>query len=115
MEKVDNPVNIRLLVGQFAIILIIISGVGLSYLNFSRNSYRYGISLLCWTIVFFALGIWSRHNPKLAFLTSLIFYLASVIIKDLLLGGEYLLSFVVHIYVILSIIIGMNSVQKNGR
>jgi hypothetical protein len=115
MEKVDSPVNLRLLIGQLAIILVILGGLGLSYLNFSTNSYSYAIPILCWTLVFVPLGIWTRQNPKLAFLTCLIFYLASVVTKDIFLGGEYLLSFIVHIYFVSSMVVGINSIQKNSR
>jgi hypothetical protein len=58
--------------------------------------------ILFWTFVFISLGIWTRHNPEPAFLTSLIVYTTSVIIKDIFLGGEYLLPFVFHIYFIIS-------------
>ena len=115
MEKVDTPVNLRLLIGQLAIIFLILGGFGLSYLNFSTNSYSYAIPILCWTLVFISLGIWTRHNPKSAFLTSLIVYTTSVIIKDIFLGGEYLLPFMFHIYFIISMVVGIKSVQKNGR
>lgn len=115
MEKVDTLVNLRLLIGQLAIIFLILGGLGLSYLNFSTNSYKYATPILCWTLVFISLGIWTRYNPKSAFLTSLIVYTTSVVIKDIFLGGEYLLPFMFHIYFIISMVIGIKSVQKNGR
>ena len=115
MEKVDVTVNLKLLVGQLAIIFLILGGLGLSYLNFSANSYSYAIPILCWTLAFVTLGIWTRHNPKSAFLTSLIFYVVSIVTKDIFLGGEYLLPFLFHIYFIVSMVVGINSVQKNGR
>ena len=115
MEKVDNPINLKLLLGQLAIILLIIGGLGLSYLNFSSNSYNFAIPILCWTFVFIPLGLWTRSNPKSAFLASLIYYSISIIIKDIILGGEYLLPFLVHIYFIVSMVVGINSTQKNGR
>jgi hypothetical protein len=115
MEKVDASVNLKLLVGQLAIILLILGGLGLSYLNFSTNSYGYAIPILCSTLVFVSLGIWTRHNPKLAFLTSLVFYSVTIVIKDIFLGGEYILPFLFHIYFIVSMVVGINSVHKNGR
>lgn len=115
MEKVEPSANLRLLIGQLAIIFSILGGLGLSYLNFSTNSYSYAIPLLCWTLVFICLGVWTRHNPRTAFTTSLIIYVTSVIIKDIFLGGEYLLPFLFHIYFIISMIVGINSVLKNGR
>ena len=115
MEKVDSPVNPKFLIGQLAIILLIICGLGLSYLNFSTNSYNYAIPILGWTLIFIPLGLWTRHNAKAAFLTSLVFYVTSVIIKDIFLAGEHLLSFIVHIYFITSMVIGINSAQKKGR
>jgi hypothetical protein len=115
MEKVDTPVNLRLVIGQLAIVFLILGGLGLSYLNFSGNSYSYAVPILCWTVVFISIGIWTRHNPKLAFLTSLIVYTTSVIIKDIFLGGEYLLPFIFHTYFIISMVVGINSVQKKGR
>ena len=115
MDKIDAPVNLKLLIGQLAIIFLILGGLGLSYLNFSSNSYKYAIPLLCWTLLFISLGIWTRYNPKSAFLTSLIVYTTSVIIKDIFFGGEYLLPFMFHIYFIISMVVGVNSVPKNGR
>ena len=115
MEKVDASVNLKLVVGQLAIIFLILGGLGLSYLNFSTNSFGYAIPILCWTLAFVTFGIWTRHNPKLAFLTSLVFYSVTIVIKDTFLGGENILPFLFHIYFIVSMVIGMNSVQKKGR
>jgi len=115
MEKVDAPINLRLLIGQLAIIFLILGGLGLSFLNFSMNSYNYAIPILCWTLVFIPIGLWTRHNPKSAFLVSLIFYSVSLVIKNVFLGGEHLLSVMVHGYFITSMVVGINSVKKNGR
>ena len=115
MEKIDTPVNIRLLIGQLAIIFLILGGLGLSFLNFSTNSYNYAVPILCWTLLFIPLGIWTRHNPKSAFLVSLIFYSVSLVIKNIFLGGEHLLSVMVHAYFIISMVVGINSVPKNSR
>jgi hypothetical protein len=115
MEKVNASVNLKLLIGQLAIIFLIFGGLGLSYLNFSTNSYGYAIPILCWTFAFVTFGIWTRHNPKLAFFTSLVFYSVSIVIKDIFLGGEYILPFLFHIYFIVSMVVGINSVQKSDR
>jgi hypothetical protein len=112
MEKVDSSVNLKLLVGQVAIIFLILGGLGLSYLNFSTNSCGYAILIFCWTLAFVTFGMWTRHNPKLAFLTSLVFHSVTIVIKDIFLGGEYILPFLFHIYFIVSMVVGINSVQK---
>jgi hypothetical protein len=99
----------RQFVGQIAIILLVVTGLGLSYLNFRSNSYDIAFLLLIWTLLFIPLGFWTKTNPKTAFLSALIFYFVSVIIKDSVMGGEYSLSFLFHLYFGLSMVIGLSS------
>lgn len=61
------------------------------------------------------LGIWTRKNPKRAFLYILIFYTITVAIKDILYDGEYLLTFLFHVYFVTSMVVGMNGSREEFR
>lgn len=105
----------KLVVGQMAIALVVLGGTALSYINLSANSYNIGIPLMIWSIIYIPLGIWTRKNPKKAFFVAMIYYLISVVIKDLLFGGEYLLPFLIHIYFTCSMLIGMNAPMPKSK
>lgn len=99
----------RLLIGQLAITLLILGCLGLTYLNYHNGTYEYALPIFIWMLIFVVLGIWTRTNPKKAFPAALIVYLATVIVKDIILGGEYILPILFHIYFAISMIIGRNS------
>jgi hypothetical protein len=112
MDNSSAPVNLQLLVGQFALILLISAGLGLCYLSLDSHTWLGSLLLLIWILLFITLGIWTRTNPKPAFAISLMLYLVTVIIKDIVWGGEYLLPFLFHIYFIGSMAMGMKAFQK---
>jgi hypothetical protein len=99
----------RLLIGQLAITLLILGCLGLIYLNYQDGTYKYALPICIWMLIFVVLGIWTRTNPKKAFLVALIVYLVTVIVKDIILGEEYILPILFHIYFATSMIIGRNS------
>ena len=97
----------KLLIGQLAVVLLVLLAGGLAYMNFRDEDYRRAIPLSIWTITVIAFGFWTRFNPSTAFKTLLAFYLLTVIIKDAFVGGEYLLTVLFHLYFIISMIVGM--------
>ena len=101
----------RLLVGQLAIILLVLGSSCLCYICITSNQYQYAWLIGIWVIIFNGLGIWSRSNPRKAFLTALISYVATVIVKDILFGGEYLLPMLFHLYFVTSMVVGMKSID----
>ena len=88
----------KLLIGQSAIIILVIGAGILVYLAYKQASYTYVFLIASWTMALMVLGFWTRINPKKAFLFTLIFYVSSIILKDALYGGEYLLTFLFHLY-----------------
>lgn len=85
------------------------------YLTYNEASYKYAIGIALFIVVFVSLGFWTRTNPKKAFLFTLIFYISTVIVKDVLIGGEYLLTFLFHVYFVLSMVIGMNGTVEEFK
>ena len=103
----------RLLVGQLAIILLVLGSSCLCYICITSNQYQYAWLIGFWAIIFIGLVTWSRSNPTNAFLTALVLYVATVIVKDIVLGGEYLLLMLVHLYFITSMLVGMKACIKH--
>ena len=104
-----SPKDIKLLLGQLAIILLILGSGLMCYLTFTNGNYRYGWLIVAWASIFIGLAVWTRQNPKSAFLSALVIYLVTIIVKDITLGGEYLLSMLFHLYFVTSMVIGMKS------
>jgi hypothetical protein len=96
----------RIIIGQLAIAFLVVGGLGLSYLGLVSGSIDKVIPLLIWTLLFIPLGIWTRKNPSRAFMIILLLYITSVVIKNIFIGGEYILTFLFHIYFIVSMFIG---------
>ena len=104
--------NLKLLLGQFALVLLILLGLGVSVFLYRETSYKTSILLFIWTALFIPIGLWTRTNPRKAFLTAAILYGATVIIKDIVVGGEYALPFLFHVFFIVSMFVGRNSKGK---
>lgn len=107
----ENP-NLKLLLGQFALVLLIILGLGVSILLYRETSDKTSILLFIWTAFFIPIGLWTRTNPRKAFLTAAILYGTTVIVKDIVVGGEYALPFLFHVFFIVSMFVGRNSKGK---
>lgn len=105
----------KLLIGQLAVIFLVLGGCGLIYMTYSQESYNYTILLGIWTTVLVLFGIWTRTNPKKAFLAILIYYALSVLIKDAMYGGEYILTFIFHCYFVCSMLVGMTGTQEEFK
>jgi hypothetical protein len=88
----------KFFVGQIAIVFLILGAGFLCYLNTIDHNYKLAIPLFIWTLIIIILGFWTWSNPKRAFGIILAFYILSVVIKDILIGGEYGLTLLFHIY-----------------
>jgi hypothetical protein len=103
------------IIGQIAIVLIVLGGLGLCLLLSNINPSGSIIPLAIWVLTFIPLGVWTRFNPKTAFTVAGGYYSIGVIIKDIVYGGEYLLPFLFHIYFLSSIIVGTTGANKQRR
>jgi hypothetical protein len=105
----------KLLIGQLAIIILVLGATGLLYLTYSQASFEYTVLLVLWIVVVITVGIWTRANPKKAFLFILVFYTLSIAIKDALYGGEYILTILFHLYFVASMVIGMRGTREEYK
>lgn len=103
------------LIGQLAIIVVFLLGMGLSCVYFSSGTLTIAVPLLIWTICLIALGFWTTKKPRVAFITTFFFYIISIVIKYILNDGEYLILYLVHFYFIISIIIGIYGSRRQNN
>jgi hypothetical protein len=101
-------------VGRFVLVLTVVFGF-----VFSFNDYSYpnaiNIDLLLWTILLLTMGIWTLRAPKPAFISILIFYLATVVYRCLVLEGEILLFLLVDAIFIVSMILSIWAAFKTNK
>lgn len=95
------------LVGQLAILILVLLGIGVSVVYFFGGVLRIAIPILIWTLCMIFLGIWTLNNSKFGFIVTLAFYIVSIIVKYLFNNGEYLILYLVHFYFISSITIAI--------
>jgi len=98
---------IRILIGQIAVGIVALLGLLLGIMYCSDGVFDIGFPLLVWTLCLIALGIWTFRRPTIAFVITLLFYIASICIKYILNDGEYLFLYLVHFYFIVSVVIGI--------
>lgn len=96
----------RITIGRVAIFLVSVLGFLLSVV-YPRIDTNANITLLIWTLILFTIGIYSFRNAKLSFWLALVFYIISIIVKYILMDGEYMILYLVHVYFITSTIIGI--------
>lgn len=110
----ESP-NLKLLLGQFALYLLIILGLGFSVFFYSISPNTTCILIFIWTLLFIPIALWTRTNPRKAFLTAAILYGTTVIVKDIVVGGEYALPFLFHVFFIVSMFVGRSSQRIENK